>query len=140
MGKQISSVLEVVPSTGQKISFTYGSSYTEIRSSGTDDYYGSSDDLVNRYTFDSMGRTKGAYTTDVTKSTVYGGSSAVYEDSGNAVNSIKTSSYLGGTTPNLLVNGGFEQLQFFPSLMYWNTCLLYTSRIRHTKFNLFCIL
>ena len=121
MGKQISSVLEVVPSTGQKISFTYGSSYTEIRSSGTDDYYGSSDDLVNRYTFDSMGRTKGAYTTDVTKSTVYGGSSAVYEDSGNAVNSIKTSSYLGGTTPNLLVNGGFEQLQFFPSLMYWNT-------------------
>ena len=31
-------------------------------SSGTDDAYGTSDDLINRYTFDSSGRTKGAYT------------------------------------------------------------------------------
>ena len=121
IGKKVATVQEATSEVGQRLGFTYGSSYTEIRSSGTDDVYGTADDLVNRYTFDTMGRAKGAYSTDLSRSTIYGASSAEYEDGGNVANKIKKSSYIGGTSPNLLLNGGFEQNQFLPTLSYWNT-------------------
>lgn len=120
-GKKVATVQEATSEVGQRLGFTYGSSYTEIRNSGTDDVYGTTDDLVNRYTFDTMGRAKGAYSTDLLRSTIYGAASTEYEDGGNVANKIKKSSYIGGTSPNLLLNGGFEQNQFLPTLSYWNT-------------------
>ena len=94
--------------SGQSIGFTYGNGYTEIRSSGTDDIYGTSDDIITHYTFDNAGRVSNAYSTDYTRSKIYGASSGTYDEGEMSVNSIKTSAVVGGSAANYLLNGGFE--------------------------------
>ena len=93
---------------GQKMSFSYYNGYTTVRSSGSDDIYGNTDDIITRYTFDSEGRVKSMYSTDSSGTKIYGASSGVYESQDNVKNNLKTTVVVGGSTSNYLLNGGFE--------------------------------
>ncbi|MBQ8387629.1 MAG: hypothetical protein IJX46_01725 [Clostridia bacterium] len=96
--------------TGQTIGFTYGTSHTVVRTSGTDDAYNTSDDLLTTYVFDSQGRTISGYTTDTTGTVLHGASSAQYvgEENENAKNNIKTAVSTTNQSANYIYNGGFE--------------------------------
>ena len=109
---KIASVQEYGGTTaGQQISYTYGTDYTEIRNSGSDDVHGNTDDLITHYSFDHQGRAVSVYTTDTARSTIYGASSGEYESNNeNAKNSLKTNATVGGETANCIFNGGFELL------------------------------
>ncbi len=97
------------PVLGQTIGISYYAGYTEVRTSGSDDEYGTSDDLINVYVFDKEGRSTSVYTTDVTRSEIYGATTGQYEDEiEEAKNNIKVSSVTGMTYANYLLNGNFE--------------------------------
>ena len=97
------------PVFGQTIGISYYAGYTEVRTSGSDDEYGTSDDLINVYVFDKEGRSTSVYTTDVTRSEIYGATTGQYEDEvEEAKNNIKVSSVTGMTYANYLLNGNFE--------------------------------
>ena len=94
---------------GQKIGFTYGIGYTEVRSSGSDDVYGSGDDIITHYTFDNEGRAVSVYSMDSSRTVIYGASSGEYESgNANAKNDLKSSAVSGGNTTNYIFDGGFE--------------------------------
>ena len=94
---------------GQTIGISYYAGYTEVRTPGSDDEYGTSDDLINVYVFDKEGRATSVYTTDVTRSEIYGATTGKYEEEiEEAKNSIKVSSVTGMTYANYLLNGNFE--------------------------------
>ncbi len=95
---------------GQKMSFAYYDGYTIIRSSGSDDLYGNTDDIYTRYTFDKEGRVKSMYSTDCSQTQIYGASSGVYEKQDNVKNNLKTTVVVGGSVSNYLLNGGFEDV------------------------------
>ena len=95
---------------GQTITFSYGDGYTEIRTSGSDEQYGTDDDLITVYIFDEFGRVISTYSTDVNRTTIYGASSGEYEEQENVKNNIKSTATVGGSASNYLVNGGFEKL------------------------------
>ena len=96
---------------GQTVGISYYSGYTEVRACGNDDVYGNNDDLINVYVFDKEGRAETVYSTDVTRTQLFGATSGEYvSDNENAKNSIKTSSIIGKTSPNYLLNGDFESL------------------------------
>ena len=103
---------------GQKMSFSYFDGYTNVRSSGSDDIYGNTDDIITRYTFDSEGRVKSMYSTDSSGTKIYGASSGVYESQDNVKNNLKTTVAVGGSTSNYLLNGGFES-STTDSADYW---------------------
>ncbi len=107
---KVSTVTEYAGSIqGQKIGFTYLSDATKVQSSGTDDVYGTGDDLYMNYVFDSRGRTVNAYTTDYTGTVLYGTSSVQYEsENEKAKNNVKFGISTSGIYPNLLYNGTFE--------------------------------
>ncbi|MBE6678841.1 MAG: hypothetical protein E7597_08625, partial [Ruminococcaceae bacterium] len=63
---------------GQKAGFIYGVETTAVRTSGNDDIYGNTDDLLTHYVFDDHGRTISAYSTNLTGTEVYGASNAEY--------------------------------------------------------------
>ena len=106
---KVASVQEYANSTaGQKMYYTYYSGYTTVRSSGSDDVYGNTDDIITRYTFDQEGRVKSMYSTDYSGTKIYGASSGVYESQDNVKNNLKTTVVIGGSTSNYLLNGGFE--------------------------------
>lgn len=101
--------LGVTTRQGQRVGFTYANKYTEVRSSGSDDVYGNSDDIINCIVFDREGRVKSAYSTNEDRDTIYGGTSGEYETEDElSRNSIKTSAVVGGSSNNFLLNGGFE--------------------------------
>lgn len=113
---------------GQKITYTYGTSSTVVRSSGKDDNYGTSDDLLTTYVHDSLGRTSSVYTTDLNKTQIYGASSGQYVSANDwndgtghyspkAKNSLKSSVQGAQVSSNWARNGGFES----GSLQYWST-------------------
>ena len=116
----ISDVKEVeligTSSTGQEAVFTYGTGTTQVRTSGPDDemaefdIYMYSDDLLTTYVFDSQGRTISCYTTDGTKTHLYGASNGQYvgEENEKAKNNLKSSVQTTQQSPNYLLNGGFE--------------------------------
>lgn len=107
---QVTYVQEYAGSTaGQKMYYSYYNGYTTVRSSGGDDVYGNTDDIITRYTFDREGRVKSMYSTDYTGSQIYGASSGVYESQDNVKNNLKTTVVVGGSTSNYLLNGGFEK-------------------------------
>ncbi len=119
-GTKVTTVQEYANSTtaGQKANITYTSGYTEVRTSGTDDVYGTADDLVNRFVFDNAGRVITSYTTDVDRTKIYGVSSGAYEtDNVLVANSLKVSSTAGGISANYLMNGSFEKSA--GSLLHW---------------------
>ena len=97
------------PIFGQTIGISYYAGYTEVRTSGSDDEWGTSDDLINVYVFDKEGRSTSVYTTDVTRSEIYGATTGQYENEvEEAKNNIKVSSVTGMTYANYLLNGNFE--------------------------------
>ena len=105
---------------GQKVAISYYSGYTEVRSSGTDDIYGNEDDLINVYVFDNEGRVTTTYTTDVSRSIMYGATNGQYEDEiEKAKNNIKISSVVGSQSQNYLLNGDFEDS--YEEIPYWGT-------------------
>ena len=103
---------------GQQVSFVYGTSSTVIRTSGNDDMLGTADDLLTTYSFDSEGRTVSCYTTDVTRTQIYGASNGQYvgEDNEKAKNSLKSSVQTTQHSSNYLLNGSFED-----GLDYWTS-------------------
>ena len=95
--------------SGQTIGITYNTGYTELRTSGKDDVYGNSDDIITKYIFDENNRVITKYSTNLSGTQIYGVSSGEYEsDNESAPNSLKVSSTTGGSSANYLLNGGFE--------------------------------
>ena len=123
--KQVSAVREystVNDEIGQKVNFTYGTSSTVIRTSGSDDIFNNSDDLLTTCCFDSSGRTVSCYTTDLDRTMIYGASNSQYvgDENEKAKNSIKMSVLTSQQSPNYLLNGGFVH-NGVASLLRWNT-------------------
>lgn len=106
---------------GQKLGLSYGNGYSEVRSSGTDDVYGTSDDIITRYIYDRNGRVTSTYSTDVNRTKIYGAASGEYETQENIKNNIKTSIAIGGSASNYIYNGGFEKRTSSTSASGWNT-------------------
>lgn len=102
---------------GQKFSLTYSTYNTVVRTSGTDDTYGTSDDLLTTYYFDAFGRTVNCYTTDLNRTQLYSASSGQYVSNENekAKNSLKSSVQTTEHSSNYLLNGGFDK-----GLTYWS--------------------
>ena len=110
-------------SAGQKITISYGNGYTNVRTSGTDDVSGNSDDILTTYRFDSAGRCLSTQSTDITGSTFYGASVGEYvsrEDNPKAANRLSGSFTVSDPGVNLLGNPLFEK-NGSTSLEYWNT-------------------
>ena len=76
---------------GQRVAYSYGKGYTDIRSTGNDESLGTTDDIVNRYIYDIYGRTVSAYSGSVGFNEIYGATMGSYETATNAKNSIKES-------------------------------------------------
>ena len=76
---------------GQKVAYSYGKGYTDIRSTGNDEALGTADDIMNRYIYDIYGRTVSAYSGSVGFTEIYGATMGVYETTPVAKNSIKES-------------------------------------------------
>lgn len=128
---KVSTVQEYAGSSaGQKIGFSYYTGYTEVRSSGSDDVYANSDDIITRYSFDNSGRTVGVYSTDYAKTQIYGASSGIYETEDKIKNNIKTSTTVGGSATNYLLNGGFENLDSNGNAPYWTKSSSYVSYLQ----------
>ena len=95
---------------GQKVELDYGYGYTTVRSSGEDDVFGSTDDLLTKYIFDERGRTITTYTTDLTEKVMYGAASGKYEEGNeNAVNSLKQVTTASAAAANYILNASFEK-------------------------------
>ena len=96
---------------GQKIGFIYGAETTAVRTSGNDDAYDTSDDLLTHYVFDDHGRTISAYSSNLDNTEVYGASNAVYSETvqGSKKNhTITKDSVSGVPAVNLLKNHNLE--------------------------------
>ncbi|MGM9642995.1 MAG: DNRLRE domain-containing protein, partial [Eubacteriales bacterium] len=106
---------------GQKIGLNYSNGYTEARISGTNDEYGDADDIITRYIFDNNGRAVGIYSTDSNKSTLYGATAGEYQKAEKVKNNLKTSTAVGGSATNYLLNGGFDTINSSTSAPYWTT-------------------
>lgn len=121
--KRVTSVAEYTTATnglGQQISLSYGTSSTVIRTSGTDDVFNTSDDLITTYGFDYAGRTVSCYTTDLDRTQIYGTSNGQYvgEENENAKNNLKSSVQTTQQSSNYLLNGDFEETSS-SSMPYW---------------------
>ncbi len=108
----VSSVTESVNGTvGQTVGYVYGDNSFNIRTSGKDDTYGNSDDILNHFLFDNYGRAFCSYSTDVTGNTVYGTSYVEYTATSSGAktnNKIKTDSVKGTTAENIIPDNSFE--------------------------------
>ena len=104
---------------GQYVTFTYGNGYTDVRSVGSDDTYGTDDDIVTRYLFDHEARCINRYSMDINGFMIYGASQVDYtEDEGKAKNRVAQSSVISDLGTNYLVNSNFD-LGGQTSLQYW---------------------
>ncbi len=101
---------------GQKITISYSGFYTEVRTSGTDDIYGNTDDIITRYVFDKNGRVITSYSMNYSYNELYGITSGSYDT--ETANNIKTSTVSSGNSANYLLNGSFEKSG--SSLTYWD--------------------
>lgn len=105
-------------SMGQTVKYRYGTGYTEVITSGSDDVIATTDDLIAHYTFDSHGRAVSCYTTGYDGTEVHGASSVRYETQNGIHNSVKEEATIGGESANYLMNGGFEALEYGRA-KYW---------------------
>ena len=105
---------------GQKVSLTYYSGYTEVRSSGSDDIYNNSDDIITVYILDDELRVKSTYSTDSTRTKLYGAVSGEYETRDSIKNNLKSTTTVGGSATNHLLNGGFELGTSTSTISYWS--------------------
>ncbi len=110
--QRVTSVTESVNNTnGQTVGFEYGDKTFTVRTSGKDDAYGTSDDLLTTYVFDDHGKATSAYSTDIQGNEVFGASYAEFYQTlpGNEKNNkIKTSAVKGITHQNYFVDGNLE--------------------------------
>ena len=95
--------------SGQKLTYTYGVGYTDIRASGANDAYGNDDDIITRYVFDTYGRAVSVYNRNVYGTRVFGGVNGTYETEDSIRNNLKQVTSLKEGSLNYLVNGGFEK-------------------------------
>ncbi len=119
--------------SGQSVGYTYGNGYTEIRTAGKDDEYGSADDLISHYTFDDQLRCISQYTTNVDRNMIYGATRGRYEDASEnraLENKLSESFVTGNTGINYLLNGSFE----LGSLNYWDTYCVTLSKFPDTGY------
>ena len=109
---------------GQEFSINniYGEE-TQYRTSGKDNIYGNTDDLITTYLFDFAGHTINVATTDITLKTVYGADTVTYtpEDSAskkrNRMSSVGT---IGVAPKNLLIDSSFERTDELGQNYFWN--------------------
>ena len=108
-------VVKVTEYGGNTAGITLGITYndnatTEFRTAGSDDVYGTEDDLLTTYGFDYLGRCIVAYTTDLDKNNIYGVSSSTFQNSNKVStgNKITESASIGVYTPNLISDPSFE--------------------------------
>ena len=76
---------------GQQISYTYGTGYTDVRSTGNDEMLNTEDDIITRHVFDDYGRSVSAHSYSALDGNIIGATMKVYADEGKAKNSIKES-------------------------------------------------
>ena len=91
---------------GNRIGITYGATSAFVRSAGSDDIYGNSDDLITVMTFDRYGRKISEYSylaDNVSK--IIGATGITYATSENAKNNVTQAFSSGGTYANYVVNG-----------------------------------
>ena len=87
---------------GQRVSYTYGEGYTDVRSTGNDETFGTTDDIITRYIFDGYGRAISTYSMSVDGTEIYGATSGMYED-GQLKNNLKGSVVLNGVDPKDII-------------------------------------
>lgn len=110
-----------VEKPGQSVSFSYGIGYTEVRSSGEDDILQTgtaSDDIITHYTLDRYGRAISAYSTNATRTAMYGATNCAYDEiadadetitpNESAKNSVKAAAIVNSIAANYVYNGSFE--------------------------------
>ena len=128
-GAKVATVTENISSVnGQKIGFTYGTGYTDVRASGTDDTYGNGDDIITRYIFDSRGRAISVYARNADGTRIYNGIVGSYENEEKIKNNVKEVIDIGEGKVNLLVNGGFETDSGLAGWNYTSGVVLRTSQ------------
>lgn len=103
---------------GQSIRYTYGTGYTEVRSSGSDDVLQTGtdcDDIITHYSLDYRGRAVSVYSTNAARTAMYGATNQIYEDPNtdgenaeNTVNSLKSAAVIDSVAVNHIYNGGFD--------------------------------
>ena len=129
-GNRVSSITEYAgedETVGQTITFSYKDGSTEIRSSGSDDEYGTNDDIITVYVFDGFGRVISTYSTDIARTIIYGASSGEYETQENVKNNLKVSATMGGVANNFLFNGGFEKIKSSKAVGWESTNIAFNS-------------
>ncbi len=114
-GADARKVVKVTEYGGNTAGITLGITYndnatTVFRTAGSDDVYGTADDLLTTYGFDYLGRCIVAYTTDLDKNNIYGVSSSTFQNSNKVStgNKITESASIGMYSPNLLADPSFE--------------------------------
>ncbi|MBQ3011166.1 MAG: DNRLRE domain-containing protein, partial [Oscillospiraceae bacterium] len=110
--KRVSLVTEKVgTTTGQKIGFSYQTHRFDVQTSGLDDVYNTSDDIITTVMFDHFGRAVCSYSTDRNANIVHGTSYAEYTDhllGSKSNNKVEVEALKGITNENLIANGSFE--------------------------------
>lgn len=119
--RELGSINGSVYSGGQQIGFAYSNGYSEIRTSGADDVYETYDDVITRYVFDNNSRTVGMYSTNPSGTEIHGACAGEYQEAEKVKNNLKTSTAVGGSATNYLLNGGFETTYSLNSAPYWTT-------------------
>jgi RHS repeat-associated protein len=105
---------------GQCVGIEYFEGYTKVRTSGKDDRYGTSDDIITVYTFDNAGRCITNYSSDITGYELHGATAGEYvEDNTKASNNIKSSLAIGFIPTNYLMNGDFSKV-YLGEPEYWD--------------------
>lgn len=104
---------------GQKISFTYGVGYTDVRNTGNDEILNTDDDIITRYIFDEKARAVSIYTCSVDGTKIYGATVGKYEEQENVKNNLKEQLVVGGVAVNYLLNGNFKQYNSATSVENW---------------------
>ena len=115
-GADARKVVKVTEYGGNTAGITLGITYndnatTVFRTAGSDDVYGTADDLLTTYGFDYLGRCIVAYTTDLDKNNIYGVSSSTFQNSNKVStgNKITESASIGMYSPNLMLDPSFEE-------------------------------
>ena len=104
---------------GQCISYTYGTGYTDVKSTGNDDVIDTADDIITRYVFDDKGRSKSLYSYSKNGTEIYDAIVVEYETQENIKNNIKEQTIIGGGRVNYLLNGDFEETSSTSSFDHW---------------------
>ena len=119
-GEKVTELRQYADTTlGQRVSYTYGTGYTDVKSTGNDEVLYTSDDIITRYVFDDEGRSKSIYSFAENGTEIYGATVGKYETQENIKNNIKEKTTLGGAPVNYLLNGDFEETSSSTNFSHW---------------------